>query len=159
MEAANLTEGIDLLRTGAVDALAGNAWTIRYLLVQRRITGVNELPPFARRSGNIAVREGETALLAEIDRALSLLKASGEFDAILDRWSGNGAYLVPDWVVHAAIAGGTTAALALAGVGWQAMRLLREVPRAQAPQRSTPARPFAMATAALRRRRTRCRQG
>ena len=152
VEAANLTEGIDLLRTGAVDALAGNAWAIRYLLVQRRITGVNELPPFARRSGNIAVREGETALLAEIDRALSLLKASGEFDAILDRWSGNGAYLVPDWVVHAAIAGGTTAALALAGVGWQAMRLLREVQereRAEAALAASQER-LALASAAAR---------
>jgi len=39
------------------------------------------------------------------------------------------------------------------------VRLLREMPWAQAPQRSTPARPCAMATAALRRRRTRCRQG
>jgi PAS domain S-box-containing protein len=138
VEVANLPEGIDRLRLGTVDALAGNAWSIRHLLVQRRNTGVSELPPFARRSGNIAVREGDHALLAEIDRALSVLKASGAFDAILDRWSGTGATLVPDWVVRAAVAGGTTAALALAGLGWQAMRLrartarlLREVQERQ----------------------------
>ena len=99
---------------------------------------MSELPPFARRSGNIAVREGDGALLAEIDRALSDLKASGEFDAILDRWSGSEVHLVPDWVVRTAVAGGATAALVLAGLGWQALRLrahtarlLREVQERQ----------------------------
>lgn len=127
VEVANLPDGIDRLRLGTVDALAGNAWAIRHLLAQRRIAGVSELPPFARRSGNIAVREDDVALLAEIDRALSVLKASGEFDAILDRWSGRGAYLVPDWVVRVSLAAGAAAVVALAGLGWQAMRLLREV--------------------------------
>lgn len=122
-EVANLSDALDRLRLGTVDALAGNAWAVRQLLVQRRISGVSELPPFARRSGNIAVREGDLALLAEIDRALSVLKASGQFDAILDRWSGRSVYFVPDWVVRTVLATGVTAALALAGLGWQALRL------------------------------------
>ena len=119
----DLPDGIDQLRLGAIDALAGNAWSVRHLLVERRISGIRELAPFARRTGNVAVREGDTATLAEIDRALSALKASGEFDAILDRWSGAGATLVPDWVVRAALGRGVAGALALAGLAWQAMRL------------------------------------
>ncbi len=138
VEVANLNEGIDRLRLGTADALVGNSWTVRNLLVQRGITGIGELPPFVRRRGNMAVRKGDAATLGQIDRAVAVLKASGEFDAILDRWSGTAAYLVPDWVVRTTLATGATAAFALAGLGWQALRLrarsarlLREVEERQ----------------------------
>jgi PAS domain S-box-containing protein len=120
---ATVAEGIDQLRKGQVDALAGNAWAVRHLLNQRGMAGISELPPFARRAGSVAVREGDAATLAAIDRALGVLKASGELDAILDRWSGAGAYLVPDWVVRTVVATGATAAFALVALGWQALRL------------------------------------
>ena len=119
----HLAEGLVLLRSGAVDVLAGNAWAVRHLVHEQGIVGITELPPFARRHGHIAVREGDTALLAQIDSALMELKASGEFDAILDRWSHTNVHLLPDWVVRAAAAAGATALVAMAGLGALALRL------------------------------------
>ncbi len=119
----HLAEGLALLRSGAVDALAGNAWAIRHLVHEQHAIGIAELPPFARRHGNIAVREGDTLLLAEIDRALSQLKESGAFDAILDRWSQSNVHLLPDWTVRAAAAAGATALFAVVGLAALTLRL------------------------------------
>jgi polar amino acid transport system substrate-binding protein len=151
VEVANLNEGIDRLRLGTVDALAGNSWSVRSLLVQRGISGIGELPPFARRRANMAVRKGDAATLGRIDRALSVLKTTGEFDAILDRWSGTAAYLVPDWVVRTALATGATAAVALAGLGWQALRLRAR--SARLLRRGRPGRQPGTPGPGLRRRR------
>jgi len=119
----DLVQGTRMLLRGEIDALAANAWAERYLLRDLNVTGVAELPAFARRTGNIAVRNGESALLAEIDRALSVLKASGEFDAIIDRWSRERVHLLPDWVVRSAAAGGAAALVGLAALSLLSWRL------------------------------------
>lgn len=116
-------QGTRKLLRGEIDALASNAWAERHVLRDLNVTGVAELPAFVRRTGNIAVRNGESALLAEIDGAVSALKASGEFDAIIDRWSRVRVHLLPDWVVRSAAAGGAAALLGLAALGLLSWRL------------------------------------
>ncbi len=116
-------DGIRKLLRGEVDAVAGNAWTMRHYLYGAGVSGVAELPGLLRRTGNIAVRADDAALLAQIDHALDALKTSGEFDAIIDRWSHVRVHLVPEWLMRAALAAGLAAALGLGVLAVLALRL------------------------------------
>ena len=95
----NGVDGTRKLLRGDIDAFAVNSWTELYLLNELRISGVTSLDPFSEQFGHIAVRNGEGALLAQIDGALAQIKASGEFDRIIDRWSSKKVHLFSDLTV------------------------------------------------------------
>ena len=83
----NPAQGFALLAKGAVDAVIADRWVGAYLLARDRIGGVRMIQePVARSESAIAVRKGDTALLADINAALASLRQSGEYAAILDRW-------------------------------------------------------------------------
>lgn len=110
----NLLDGTRQLVRHEIDALAAQEWSQYALLNELGIRGVTGLPAFLRREGNIAVRRDEAALLADIDQALAHLKASGEFDRILDRWSYTKVHLLSHEQATILKALGTVAVLALA---------------------------------------------
>ncbi len=109
-----------------IDALAANGWTERHLLNELNVQGVTQLAPFSERKGNIAVRKGNAATLAEIDRALAELKADGEFDRIIDRWSGSRIHLVSQSAMRLAIVGAVTTLLALVLLSAALLRIRRQ---------------------------------
>lgn len=110
----DLIDGTKKLLRGEIDALAAQAWSERFLLAELNIHGISELPPFVQRHGNVAVREGERELLAEIDRALTELKRSGEFEQIIDRWSSTRLHLVSEFALRVVIIAAVIAVVALA---------------------------------------------
>lgn len=86
---ADYADGVRRLLRGEIDALAAATWTGNHFLHELNISGITHLPkPFAERIAGIAVPRANTALLAEIDRALLQLKSDGTFDRITDRWGG-----------------------------------------------------------------------
>lgn len=86
---ANTEEGMRRVLRGDIDAFAANTWTGEYFLRELGIRGITPLPsPFVTVEGGMAVRRGDAALLADIERALTELKAEGRFDEIIDRWAG-----------------------------------------------------------------------
>ncbi|MDZ7793000.1 MAG: transporter substrate-binding domain-containing protein [Spirochaetia bacterium] len=63
-------------------------------LQQQEIRGVRLITqPLFQQKYSIAVQEGNAALLATMNEGLSLLKSSGEYDQIFERWFG--VYTVP----------------------------------------------------------------
>ncbi len=118
----HLLDGTQRLLRHDIDALAAQEWSTRYLLNELGIEGIAGLEPLARRLGNIAVREGNAVLLAQIDQALATLKASGEFDRIIDRWSHTRLRQFRESTVIAMAVAAGVAALALVmlafGVVW-----------------------------------------
>jgi len=109
----NAIDGTRRLLRGEFDALAANAWSELYLLKELNISGIVGLAPFSEGKGNIAVRKGDEVLRSEIDRALTQLQASGEFDQIIDRWSSSKVHLFSDSVVKTAWIAGIVAVLSL----------------------------------------------
>lgn len=109
----NGVEGSRLLLRGNIDALAANQWSQLYLLRELNISGITSLAPFVQRTGNIAVRNGDTKLLGQIDRAIAAIKESGEFDQIIDRWSSSRVHLFSATTIQRAIAGSIAAVLFL----------------------------------------------
>jgi signal transduction histidine kinase len=130
----NLLDGTRRLLARDIDAFGAQVWSETFLLSELGIRGIASLPPFAERRGNIAVRKGNEALRADLDRALTQLKASGELDAIIDHWSSTRLQLVSEnTIIGLAIAGGVGIAMVLllsAGLLWsrrQKAALSREV--------------------------------
>lgn len=111
---ADNVEGTRMLLGRRIDALAVNAWSERFLLNQLNIGGVAELPAFIRGEPTaMAVRKGDAAVLARIDEALALLKQSGEYERILDRWSGAKVHYVSDETVRAVVVGAVSTSVVL----------------------------------------------
>ncbi len=119
-------DGTRKLLRGEIDVLAANAWSERYLLHDLNIGGITQLPPFAQRAGNMAVREGDAALLADIDRALTELKRSGEFDRIIDRWSPSRLYIYTRAELARAAAAGGALLLTVLGLAGAIVALRRK---------------------------------
>jgi signal transduction histidine kinase/CheY-like chemotaxis protein len=109
----SLPEGMRALLRREVDAFAAQEWSSYYLLRELGIRGVAGLAPFNVRQGNIAVRRGDTALLKEMDHALSVLKQTGEFDRIIGNWSHTRVQLVSRSTLEAAAAAGAVGFVAL----------------------------------------------
>jgi signal transduction histidine kinase/CheY-like chemotaxis protein len=130
----NLLDGTRRLNNGDIDAFGAPQWSEEFLLSELGIRGISALPPFAENAGAMAVRKDRTALRDEIDRALTQLKASGELDAIRQRWSTTRVQLVSErtMLMFAGAGGVAVTALALLSLGlaWsrrQRARLEREV--------------------------------
>ena len=130
----NLLDGTRRLNNGDIDAFGAPQWSEEFLLSELGIRGISALSPFAENPGAMAVREGQTALRDELDRALTQIKASGELDAIQQRWSTTRVQLVSErrTLLLATAAGVAVTALVLLSIGlaWtrrQRARLEREV--------------------------------
>jgi PAS domain S-box-containing protein len=80
-------DGLDRLASGALDAFAGDLWVGAHAIEVNHLSGlVVAGAPFAKQPYSMAVRKGDAATLAEIDRALSRLASDGTIDRIRERW-------------------------------------------------------------------------
>ncbi len=85
----NHLDGFHKLIAGEIDAAALVTWTGYYTLKENAIASIQATPqPFAEKIVGIPVRKGNLELVEDINRALSILKNSGEFAQIADKWSG-----------------------------------------------------------------------
>ncbi len=89
-----LLDGVQRLARREIDAMAAQEWSAYYLLNEIGIRGIVGLDPFLRLNSNMAVRKADAALATALDSGLERVKASGEFDRILDRWSHTRVHLV-----------------------------------------------------------------
>lgn len=115
---ADYDEGIRRVLRREIDAVLAATWPGQHFLSETGISGIGLIaPPIIQRPAAMAVRKGDTELLAEINRALRVLKVAGTYDRIIDKWSSKKVYVVTQsemvrakWIV-------TIAALALMLVG------------------------------------------
>ena len=78
----------DLARGEGDCALVSRLQGVRYIQEQG-ITGIRSVgPPVIQRKYCMAVREGDAALLAELNEGLAIIKSTGEFDRIYEQWFG-----------------------------------------------------------------------
>jgi signal transduction histidine kinase/ABC-type amino acid transport substrate-binding protein len=83
----DLLSGFNLLNEGSVDAVVGDRWVGTYTLAENNIKGVAIANhPIDINYSSIAVKKGNAALLAEINRALEEIKQDGTYQRIIDRW-------------------------------------------------------------------------
>jgi len=81
------SEGFDLLRSGDIDAIAGDTWVLAYTAQRRGIAGVARAgEPFITRRSGLAVRKGRGELVAEMNRAIRTLEADGTLSRIRNEW-------------------------------------------------------------------------
>lgn len=86
----NVIDGFRMLLRGEVDGVVETEWVGYDLLRAHRFFGIRASPDaLAVRTAHIAVRKGDSALLAEIDRAVGQLIANYELDRIADRWASS----------------------------------------------------------------------
>jgi len=84
---ANDLQGFQLLKDGKVDAVLADLWTGSYVLAEKGITGIQTSgEPFARLASALAVKKGNTALLAAINDGLRSLQADGTIERINKKW-------------------------------------------------------------------------
>ena len=78
-----------MLRAGQLDAVFVDRWVGEYELSLSHIDGVTVLdPPLVSSQSRMAVRKGQTELLARINAGLAAIQADGTRQGILDRWQG-----------------------------------------------------------------------
>ncbi len=83
----DLLSGFNMLLEGSVDAVVGDRWVGTYTLAENDIRGVTIAnQPIDINYSSIAVRKGNTVLLAEINEALGEIKQDGTYQRIIDRW-------------------------------------------------------------------------
>lgn len=79
--------GFALLAGGMLDAVIADKWVGEYVIAANRIKGIKKAEnSIAEVSSAIAVKKGNTLLLAKIDAALSDIKADGTYQRILNKW-------------------------------------------------------------------------
>ena len=85
---ANDLQGFQLLKEGKVDAVLADLWTGSYVLAEKMITGIQTSgEPFAHLASALAVKKGNTELLAAINDGLRSLQADGTIERINEKWS------------------------------------------------------------------------
>jgi PAS domain S-box-containing protein len=132
-----------LLAAYELDAVVVD-WRVGSFVVAR--TGLRDVAvtgePIATSRSAIAVKKGNTALLAEIDAALAAIRADGTYDRILERWRPKEVVLrtreqvarIVTWAVIAVLAGG------LLSTGLWLLALRRESRRRRAVEDQLTAR-------------------
>jgi diguanylate cyclase (GGDEF)-like protein/PAS domain S-box-containing protein len=79
----------EMLSAGQLDAVFVDRWVGEYELSTSHIEGISVVePPLVTSQSRIAVRRGNTALLARINQGLAAIGADGTRQAILERWQG-----------------------------------------------------------------------
>jgi len=122
----NLAVGTRALLTREVDALAAPTAPQLYLLQQRGLRGVTQLPPFYSARHGFGVRQGDVATLAAVDGAIEKLEADGELDRIADRWTRERVFLFSGYTVRMGqIAAGITL-LSLLGFAGATLLMVRQ---------------------------------
>jgi PAS domain S-box-containing protein len=84
---ANYSEGFARLAAGEIDAVAADEWVGAYTIEHRGFRNiVRSGPVFATLSGSIAVAKGDETLVADINRALAVIRGNGTIDRIVTQW-------------------------------------------------------------------------
>ena len=84
---SNYSEALDLLQTGKVDAIAGETSALAHAVQRRGISGIAVAgDPFITRRAAFGFRRGNTALVEEMNRAITTLQHDGTLATISDRW-------------------------------------------------------------------------
>ena len=80
-------EGFKLLNAGAIDAVVVDNRVGSYVIAENKLRNIRVTgDPIAFSYSAIAVRKGNTKLLAAIDQALQTIKDDGTYQKILDKW-------------------------------------------------------------------------
>jgi PAS domain S-box-containing protein len=83
----DFVQGFRMLSTGALDAVVADRWVGRYVLAEYNIQGVRLFDePISQSYSAIAVRKGNTKLLADINSALTDVRRDGTYDRIITSW-------------------------------------------------------------------------
>jgi PAS domain S-box-containing protein len=83
----DVIQGMRLLANGSIDAVVVDRWVGSFVLAENHINGIRIAgEAFERSSSAIAVKKGNTKLLAEINGALASIKADGTYAKILSKW-------------------------------------------------------------------------
>ncbi len=88
--ADSLPDALQTLAAGQHDAVLAPLVQGSVVLRERGLTGIEAGPPLTeyRRDYAFAVRKGDTALRDKLEQGLLIVKASGEYRQIYDRWLG-----------------------------------------------------------------------
>ncbi|GAB4332045.1 MAG: hypothetical protein Kow0099_03700 [Candidatus Abyssubacteria bacterium] len=82
-------DGLKLLDRGDVAAFAGNQLTGKYIVKRLRLNNIRIVgSPIHQVGYCIAVRQGNHELISQIEKALTAIKESGEYDRIFTAWFG-----------------------------------------------------------------------
>lgn len=82
-----LPEAFEMLKAGSVDVVIADERVGAYILADHQIDDVIIVgEPIAKLNSSIAVKKGNTELLAEINKGISAIKEDGSYQHILDKW-------------------------------------------------------------------------
>ncbi len=82
-------KAFEMLRAGQLDAVFVDRWVGEYELSTSRIEGISVVEPaLVSSQSRMAVRRGNTELLARINAGLAAIQSDGTRQAILERWQG-----------------------------------------------------------------------
>lgn len=80
-------ENLRMLARGEFDALVADYWNAGYILAEHHITNVQMVgDSLLTAATHLAVKKGNSALLAEINKGLQGMQADGSLARILDKW-------------------------------------------------------------------------
>lgn len=89
MGLSDMTHGFQSLEDGVFDAILIDQWIGAYELAKSRAGGISILrEPVAAVTSHIAVRKGDTDLLARINESLKEMEQDGSMQRILYNWQG-----------------------------------------------------------------------
>ncbi len=101
----NSEDGFRRLIRGELDAVIANTWSGYLTLDRIGIASIRALPKKLKTViARMAVTAGNKELLAEINKALAFVKATGKFDKIIDDWSGQEVVILKQqqlWISYA----------------------------------------------------------
>ena len=139
----NYPEGLHGLESGKIDAVAADIWVASHTIERQQLRNiVTAGPPFASVPAGIAVRKGNTALLAEINQAIGVLRTNGTLTRIQAHWRPQEMLFMSRGRLNGVVAIATAAffvVLALAGM------LLRKQLRIQSERRTAEAKAHLLA--------------
>jgi PAS domain S-box-containing protein len=80
-------QGFKMIKDGQLDAIVADSWVGAYIAVEEKINDISlRGDPVAQLKGAIAVRNGESGLISDINDGLKSLKADGTLDKIFAEW-------------------------------------------------------------------------
>jgi formate hydrogenlyase transcriptional activator len=93
---SDYAEGLGMLQSGMIDAIAAEKGVLAYMLQRRGITDIAAAgDPFVERKAGFGVRKGNTALVNELNEAITRLLADGTIGRIQARWKPTEFVVVP----------------------------------------------------------------
>ena len=81
-------EAVQELRNGGADAVVADSTTLLYEAAQDNALKLVDRNPFTVEYYGIGVKKGNDETLNAVNKALASIKASGEYDKILEKWFG-----------------------------------------------------------------------